>query len=270
MSTRFATWAENFRLFFSGERGQAWLRTIGKTLGDDLEEGGVLAIRETMPEYATEHAHAQQVGAERGIEAGPTQSETDARTLYRTARSLNRFRGTPLGMLTALHFADFTHPGGGAVLITQNGQAWYIAGVPYLDDLEDAESDGVPAWLVKTTNPLSNPAIPAATGRTSTPAVAPFSADWYSLTGGPMDSAGDQWTARFAILFPFGLPGPASLALPENLARIRRIIRGWKPAKTQCVGIYVAAGGGAVWGWGGAWGGGAVWGGNPTTYYSAT
>ena len=73
MPQRFETWAENFRIYFAGERGQAWLKTIGATLGDYMEQGGIAANRETMPEYATETRAPVFVPpvpvAERGAEA---------------------------------------------------------------------------------------------------------------------------------------------------------------------------------------------------------
>lgn len=265
MSQRHEEWARRFRIAWNGTRGAEWLATIGKLLGDSMEEGGVYALRQGMPEYA-ESSNVHVLAAERGIEVGPLTTTTTEARVTRAARSINRFRGTPLGLLLALYYADFLDTPTGAVLITQNGLAWYIGTGFNLDDLEDAET-AAPSWLTKTSRANNNPALPASTdGR---PAVPAFTVPWYSLTGGPMDADGNQFTSRFAVLFPFGLQAGAELSTAANLARIRRIIREWKPAKTTCVGIYVSTSG-FSWGWGAEWGDGSQWGGSPTVFYSAS
>lgn len=263
VSTRFETWVKQWRIGWAGVRGQAWLGAIGKLLGDRSEEWGVYALRQGLPEHA-EIANAKIMGAFRGIEPGPLLTDAEAAKLVRCARSLNRFRGTPLGLALALYYADFHD----FVIVQQNGLAWYIVGTPDLDDLEAAEAGTAPSWFIKATAANQNPNIPAASGRTSTAAVAHHTVPWYSLTGGPMDADGDQFVARFGILFPSGVsPLGSDLATAANLDRIRRIIRDWRPAKAKCIGIYVADSG-HLWGWGATWGD-EVWGAVSGTYYSA-
>jgi hypothetical protein len=93
-------------------------------------------------------------------------------------------------------------------------------------------------------------------------------ADYDGVAGGGFDSNGDQYTSRFAIIFPEGVSDP-QLGDASNLARIRRVIAAWKTAHSRCVGIAVVASG-EVWGWpDGLWGDGGYWG-SSVTVYSAT
>ena len=55
------------------------------------------------------------------------------------------------------------------------------------------------------------------------------------------------WNGRFMVLFPSDVDDPA-LGTAANLARIRRVIRAWRPAKARCAGIVVCTSGKLV-GW---------------------
>src|SRR6185295_11688784 len=86
----------------------------------------------------------------------------------------------------------------------------------------------------------ANPGIPASTD--GKPAIPAHTIPWWTLPGGPMDAAGNQHNGRFAIVFGDDAPDP-DLDDAANLARIRRVIRDWRPAKALCAAIHVVSGG---------------------------
>jgi hypothetical protein len=210
--------------------------------------GPAACCLEHLPQSASDPALAL-IASQTQIEPGPT--ETSATLADRLVHASLQWQlaGSPLGLLLQLYYSDFT----GAVLVQQNGRGVQIDGTPDLDDLGDLTT--APSWITITTLG-TNPPIPASTdGR---PAIAGGTVPWWEFpvyTGAPsgtnanMDSAGNQFTSRFAVLFDVaaGATDP-QLGTAENLARIQRLIARWRPAKATCVGIYVCTAGRFV-GW---------------------
>lgn len=213
-STRYETWGQQLRLPWIGAKGREILGGFIRVLGDWAIDWGTQSALEHLPEFASAASNAL-TASERQIVPGPT--ETAASLARRLARAVRQWQyaGTPLGLLLALFYAEFT----GAVLVQQNGRGHSLSGAP---DLDDPTAAHVVTTLAA--NPMLSP--PHA---------------WWTFDGD------DSYCSRFAVLFPSTAPDP-QLGVAANLARIQRVIRLWRPAKAKCVGIY-HCGAGKFVGW---------------------
>jgi hypothetical protein len=200
------------------------------------------------------------IGWERQLPQGPGESNGDYTERLRLAWDAWKWAGTPVGFLSQLYIQGFS----GGFVVVQLGVKWSIVGTPDFADLSGAMTE-LPSWVSRDVLPNSNPPIPLSTD--GKPAIAANTIPWWSMPGGPMDGAGDQWNGRFAIVYPDGQP-PSPLTDADNLTRIRTLIRKWKPAKYVCTGIFVTTGG-IVYGTDHEYGDGSLYGGS-TEYYSAT
>jgi hypothetical protein len=261
MAATWEAWAKRLRASWaSGPKAQALLGAIGAVLGDQVDANSLAALLEQLPASATDPASVALALSERQIEPGPSLSLADRKALAAAAPNLNRLRGRALGLLLALYYADFQ----GAVLVQQNGLGYQITATPNLGDLFGLVAP--PSWFTITTLANANPAVPASTdGR---PAIPANTVPWWDL-GNPMDAAGNQFASRFAVLFPLSLGTPdPGLGTAANLARIQRVIKAWRPAKTTCAGIIVATG--PMYGWPPFhYGNAQQYGGTSTTYAGA-
>jgi len=247
-------WITSQRLPWLGTKGRAIVGAFAAVLGDRALEWAKQAFLEHLPEKATAASNAL-TASERQIEPGPTEANAALATRLVRAVAQWRLAGAPLGLLLALYYAEFAE----AVIVQQNGRGYNLSGTSNLDDIADLTTQ--PAWYIVTTLGL-NPAIPAsADGR---PAIASGTVPWWTFDVSHMDTAGNQFTSRFAILFPVG--NTVDLSVQANLDRIRRVIQRWRPAKATCVTIIDVLSG-AVWGWPASqnWGG-FSWGGSIATY----
>jgi hypothetical protein len=231
------------------------------TLGDQTTLWAQRANLEHFPLAADDDASIALLFSERQLEPGPSETDDSKRARLVAWLQQHTEAGDPVGLLLQLYYSDLGTP----VLVQQNGLRWEIIDTPNLADI--GRVGPLPSWMLKGKHNNANPPIPASTD--GKPAIAPMTVPWYALAPGPMDAAGNQFNSRFAIWYLLGQP-PASLATAENLARIRRLIAAWKPAKATCTGIYVSTGG--VWDDGiGHWDDGiGVWDDGTFTFYSAT
>lgn len=96
--------------------GLAWLRGLG-----DMKDAAEVRLRDSVklrfPSY-TPPDGLSLLSAERGLEQGLTETNTDFRTRVRNAWQLWPWAGTPLGVLRALYYAGFTN----AWIVTGNGR----------------------------------------------------------------------------------------------------------------------------------------------------
>lgn len=262
MAERFVKWAKGWRLAFNDETFRAFIRSAAAIGGDKLEEEARQAVLESLPSTASDEKSLGLFGADVGIERGPTESASDYGNRLEIQAYLNRLRGTPFGLLLALEWAEFT----GGVLVTINGRAHYFSAAPSLDDVKAAVDNAeIPSsWYVQVDLGL-NPPIPIVAAEGKSPAhgaIAAGTRPWWFYD--------HLWakTHRFGVLFP--APTAIDLTIPENLARIRRVIRTWKPANAKCLGIWVNSTG-AIWGWppGNLWGGLGLWGGGAVAIFQA-
>lgn len=262
MAERFVKWAKGWRLAFNDSTFRAFVRAAAAVGGDRIEEEARQAVLESLPSTASDEKSLGLFGADVGIERGPTETAADYADRLSIQAYLNRLRGKPLGLLLGLEWAEFT----GAVVVTINGLAHYLSAAPSLQDIKDAIDNMEPPTSWYTIVDMGpNPAIPAVSAEGKSPAhgaIAAGTRPWWFYD--------HQWakTHRFGILFP--APTAIDLTIPENLARIRRVIRNWKPANAKCLGIWVNSTG-AVWGWppGNMWGGGGMWGGGAVAFFQA-
>ncbi len=148
------------------------------------------------------------IGAERGLDRSPLESEASFRRRLQSAWDIWRWAGTPFGMLLALYRAGYTPTSGKVVIRTQKGYQHELR--PDFDpDLHKPEES------VITTN------IGTA-----------------HLGGSP-----ELWS-QFEVLFappppPAWLPTPPADSSVE-VNTIRALIRKWKPAHAQCVSLQAA------------------------------
>jgi hypothetical protein len=252
MAGVFEEWITHLRLSWMGERARRIWGGFAAVLGDKVYTQAQQANFEHMPELAKDPASLGLLASERGIETfdGEPMATLAARVVR--ANQLWRAAGTPIPMLLELN-ACF--PASGPVVVQQNGRYWELTNFGYdlYNDLYSPEPgllldqlgaflDGgdPPSWLVAG-DLGPNPAIPAsADGK---PAIAAGTVPWWTFDSG-MDAEDNQYNSRFGLLF---LAGP-DLSHAEDLARVKRIIARWKPAKSKCMGIWVALDGGPVWG----------------------
>lgn len=231
-------------------------------LVDKATEWAVASLTRGFPETA-DSMGVGLLASERQLELDPAASNaTNAARLLAYVLQW-RLAGTPIGLLLQLNFAGFA----GAVVVQQNGLAHRLTGTVTIGDLGSFLSSWpvvgtvpAPTWYSRTVLPNGNPAIPASTD--GKPAIPAMTVPWWSFDYG-MDSAGNQFCSRFALVFPTGTT--PSLGTASNLARLRRIIAAWKPAKATPVAIYVQTSG-ATWNQLGLLFGSFSWGGSSTFY----
>lgn len=278
MSGVWEKWITGIRLPWMGTKGKRIMGGFAAALGDrgtDPQVGWARkALLEGLPLRASRAANNMHA-ADRGLILG--EAETDANVADRVARAVlqSRYYGTPIGMLLQLHFLGAT----GAVIVQQNGLAWRIDGTPSIDDLE-LYPDSAPSWFTKQTLGL-NPPIPAST-TDGKAAIAAGTVPWWTFDG-HMDANGDQYNARFGVLFPSdrlptgwdaAVDPPTTVSVPtkETVNRMIRIVNRWRPAMAKPTWIKIVTAGN-VWGYPPtmAWGDvGLVWGGGTVVTYSAT
>ena len=237
MAGIFETFVRGWRLGFNGPQFRAFMGGLAAV----MDKADVLARQATREGYgglAEDDKSLGLIGADYGIPSAPSMTTEEYRDLLAYKVPLNQLRGTGLGLCLGLHFADFP----GAVVVQQNGIAYQITGTVDLADI--VEPIALPSWITMSTLSDSNPNIPASTD--GKPAIAAGTIPWWTIDGG-MDAEGNQWNGRFMVLFPSDVDDPA-LGTAANLARIRRVIRAWRPAKARCAGIVVCTSGKLV-GW---------------------
>ena len=308
MASEFENWATRLRFAWMGASAKRIIGGIAAILGDKSVTWARQAQLEHMPEYAEDAASLVRIGAERGIERGPDDTDATYATRLTYARILDQLRGRPIGLALALHYGDFP----GFVIVQQNGRYWKLDGTPVLEDLVDAVGppdwvdygdlgeheniEGDPPWWTfdsdrdfcsrfavifpGTTYPSSFTTWGTATFTGSEQSV-PITwnnefpdATYHVLVGparvadnyedyGPVSVAADLSTrtatgisittaSYFAgtvdVLAWQDGENPFADPHPTDLARLRRLIRDWRPAKATCVGIYVVVQG-VCWGW---------------------
>lgn len=237
MAGKFETWAKQWRISWNATNGAAWLGGVASLLGDRLVEQATYAVRQRLPEFA-EAAIARAIATERGIEPGTALAPATIAEIARAAATVNRLRGTALGMLVALYYADLDALN--AVIVQQNGRGHYLTSAPVLADLSEAALKlAQPSWYVNVTLAPGGPGGHA----------------WWTF------DANDAFCSRFAVIW--GNPNTIDLTNAEVVARARRVVCSFKPAKSTCVRLYDVTSGlywgkpGLVWGdaslvWGGA------------------
>jgi hypothetical protein len=225
MAGPFATWVTKLRLAWMGAKAKAIMGGFAAVAGDRFVEWTKRANYEHLPEYAADPASVGLIASERRIDQGPSETTEDLAARLTRAVQLWRLAGTPLGLLVALHFADF--PGG--VIVQQNGLGAQLTGSPVLDDLTAEKLlAGPPSWYEEV-DLAEHPLLEH---------------PWFVF-----DRGQESFCSRFAVLFPppsLAVDGQVNTALVSsatsnaNLGRLRRTIAKWKPAKATCVGIFVA------------------------------
>lgn len=260
MSDDFEKWAKRLRVAFNGENFRAWAGATANLLGDRLYDWAQASAKEHFPAWASTTGFAL-LASERQIPIGSAETTASTRARLKAWRHQHRLRGTPLGLLIQLYYNGWTN----AVVVQQNGRGATINATPDLADIGD-DMVAAPSWLTVTTLANGNPLIPASTdGKAAIPAM---TVPWWTMSGSQMDAAGNQFCSRFDILIPApGEPAGFELTTAANLAKIRAIIRDWKPSKATCTRIIVSTSG-TMWGWAPLWGG-FNWGGVTTIYAGA-
>lgn len=213
MAGIFEEWVRGWRLGFNGPNFRAFMGGLAAVM-DRADTIAKQATREGYAALAEDAASLGMIGADYGIERGPTETvaEFQARLAYKVA--LNRLRGTPLGVLLALYYGEFE----GAVLVQQNGRYHTLSAAPNLDDI--VEMTSLPSW-VESDDTSTRPSD---------------GAPWWTFD----DS--DTFCSRFAVIFPVDAPNPG-LSTAATLARAQRLVKAWRPAKATCEGfVHVTAG----------------------------
>lgn len=254
------TWITRFRAsWMKDPNAQALFGAIAEVLGDRTDTESNASLTEEVCETANDPASLAFALSERGIEPVAGMAIEALRELSAAAPALNRFRGRPEGQLAALYYSGLQQPH----LVQQNGLRFRITSSPVLADLREAVA--LPSWITRTVQPAANPLIPASTdGRPSIPAN---TVPWAMFPGGPMDAAGNQFTSRFLFVYPVGIVAPPDFTDAAVLAKAKRVIAAWKPAKAKCVGIQVA-GSGVLYDLGAKYGDGSKYGGSGSAFYT--
>jgi len=251
------TWVRGLRLAHNGPKNQALWGALAKVAGDNRRADMYAGVLESLPSFASTGALGL-LGNDRLIDRGPSESDAAYAARLVAAPLLWRLAGTPLGLLLALSGAGFS----GMVVAQQNGLTWSLNATPVLADL--ANLVALPSWVTRTEKANANPPLPAsADGK---PAIAALTIPWWTLDN-PMDANGNQYCARFAVVFPSTATNP-NLGVAANLTRIQGVISKWRPAKARCVGIWVVTSG-KNWGDGHLYGVSTNWGGASTVYAGA-
>jgi len=227
----FEKWIQQLRLPWLGTNGLRIMGGFATVLGDKSVEWAERGNKEHLPEYASADA-LPLIGSGRRLKQGPTESDADYATRLTKAHDLWAMAGSHIGLLYAMHVDGFD----GAVIVQQNGRACTLD-TPIADDPRDSL---LVSELGENPNMDDHP--------------------WWKF------DEDTEFCSRFAVLFPDGQPSE-SLATAANLARLRLLVKNWKPGKATCVAFYVLTSG-RMWGWPVAnWGDpGLVWGGAVTSY----
>jgi len=259
VSTFGESWAKRWRLAFNGPFGQRMLGAYASVLVDKARDWAEAGLLRSFPSFSDSDG-LELLASGRRIEFDPAATDTTKASVLLIAPTLWRWAGSPTGVLVALYLAGFPS----AILVQQNGLAWRITGSVVLDDLG---KKSLPTWVTRTVLTNGNPAIPAsADGR---PAIAALTVPWWTFDGG-MDSDGNQYTSRFAVVFPSTAADPG-LGTAATLARLRRVVVSWRDGKAKCMGFYVVTAG-TTWDWPpGTWDDtpGDTWDSSSVTLYSA-
>lgn len=224
MAGPLATWVTKLRLAWMGAKAKAIMGGFAAVIGDRFVEWTRRANYEHLPEYAADPTSVGLTASERRIDKGPSETTADLASRLTRAVQLWRLAGTPLGLLVALHYADF--PGG--VIVQQNGLGALLTGTPVLEDLTAEKLQaGPPSWYEEV-DLAEHPLLEH---------------PWFVF-----DRGHEDFCSRFAVLFP----PPASVdyqlntalvsgaTSAANVGRLQRTIAKWKPAKASCVAIFVA------------------------------
>lgn len=264
----FDRWARELALGFNGPRNQALYGGMARVIGDRTLDDAQAMVTESLPLVASPTANGLTAN-DRVLVKGP--AESDASFAARLVAYVDQWRlaSTPVGLLIQLYYVGFS----GAVVVQQNGLAHYLSGAPKLDELavfvanwQARTPTAFPAWYVQVALPAGNPSIPAsADGKAAIPVA---TVSWWNFDS-DMDSEGNQFCGRFALLFPASTsPG---LGTAATLARLRRLVADWKPGARLCVGFYVCTAG-VYWDWPtGLWDDtpGDTWDASSVTFYAA-
>jgi hypothetical protein len=185
--------------------GRAFLEGLGARK-DALAALAKEAVKARFPTLCPTDALAE-IGTERGIDRGATETEAAYRARVRAAWEQWAWAGTPYGLLLALYYAGYT-PGSGKVVI-QVQKGWQY----------ELRSDFDPA------------------------VHAPEDALVLTNLGAIVLGGSPQLWSQFAVLFAPPLP-PAWIPTPPadgslEVESIRTLIRRWKPAHARCVALKV-------------------------------
>lgn len=185
LSTKFENWITSLRLAWMGIVGKRIFGAFSQIVGDRTVDWANQANAEHLPLYASAQAVAL-IASERQIDAGPSESVSDLATRLTQAVAQWQRAGTPLGMLLALHYAEFDY----ATIVTQNGLYFQLT----LPLNEDPTTNLVVGDLSNTIAAIEH----QPGGVTDVPAGTP----WWSFD---LDT---DWCSRFAIIFGGDLPLP--------------------------------------------------------------
>lgn len=317
-SQLYQAWAQRLRLPWMSTKGRGYMMALAKVLGDLTIDWGTQANLEHLPEYASSPSVAL-TASERQIDAGPTEASSALATRITGAVQSWQRAGTPLGLLTALHWAGFR----GAIIVQQNGRAFQLADPNVLAPRQTITVLGghpgignAPWWTFDNDRAnCSRFALLFPAGTTSFARIgfadftgaedgetvpwptavfaSPFDDTSYlTLPGPPATSGGavavwcindstktsnsirvgasGSFVGRVAVLAWAVGAHPFAGMSATDLARLRRIVRGWKPAKARCMGAFAIISG-ELWGWPvGTWGDPGVWGGEAVAFVMET
>ena len=218
--------------WFLRPRGAAWLRAHGKI--KDLFVALVKqAAKAGLPSHAPEDALVE-IGAERQLDQGPTETDDDYRDRLNRAWDLWPIAGTHQGILLELKAQGFPVGATGAHIIQHNGLYSYLAA-------GDVVTFGLTMECVN---------------RQGLDGSVPGDLEGFTL------DVRDQFYSKFIVLFPADVPALRPGTSTASL--LSRTMKRWRPGKMLYLGAVVIETG-QVWGWPLAmnWGNpGLKWGGN--------
>jgi hypothetical protein len=99
-------------------KGETYLRGLADPF-DAIAQRHKDGVKQRFPDFASPGA-LTEIGGERGLPRGPSETDSAYATRLKKAWDVWPYAGTPLGMLTALLAAGYSH----VYLITQKGQ-WH-------------------------------------------------------------------------------------------------------------------------------------------------
>lgn len=251
--------------------GKAWLESLG-AIDDGLVDDAIVAAQTGYPDYGPVDA-LPKIGAERGIERGPADTDAVYQRRLREAWETWQRAGSALAILLALEAQGYNNTNGSPALVQQNGVLHTL----------DADTAKKPYDRLITTDTGLNPAIGG------TRPIAAGTVPWWVFDSG-LDADNDQFNSRFALLIPVPpstwtnvVAPPTSGTAPtkNEVNTITRTVNQWKRATAKFMGTWVfgnSTGVAVTWGypvtqtWGQvglAWGGGAP-AGPPVVIFDAT